>query len=87
MWLLYKLLEETDTIYKYAYSRETYDLDGIIVYDKKTGMTIVEKPCLKDKDIMYSINHAKEVSISLFKRDFQNREWLHLDNIRETVDP
>lgn len=60
MWLLYQLIEETDTIYRYAYSRETNDLDGIIVYDKKTGETTVEKPCAKDKGIKFSINHAAE---------------------------
>lgn len=34
MWLLYKLIEKTDEFYKYAYSRETKDLDGVIVYDR-----------------------------------------------------
>ena len=41
MWLYYVLLEKTDTSYRYAYSRECRECDGILVYDIATQVATV----------------------------------------------
>lgn len=45
----YKLIEEDDSKYVYAYSRESKECDGRIVYLKKEGIAIIEKPSKKDE--------------------------------------
>lgn len=46
----YKMLEKTPAYYRYAYSRESKDYDGIIVYYIATGKAEIEKPCAVDSD-------------------------------------
>ena len=45
----YKLLEKSDRLYVYAYSRETDDLDGLISYDFKTDQARLVRPCKGDE--------------------------------------
>lgn len=45
----YKLLFEDESKYVYGYSRESKECDGRIVYSKKDGIAIMEKPSKKDE--------------------------------------
>lgn len=46
----YKIIEKTPAYYRYAYSRESKDYDGVIIYYIATGEAIVEKPCIGDAE-------------------------------------
>ena len=58
----YKLIEKSDRIYIYAYSRETDDLDGVISYDLETKQAQLIKPCKGDE----RSNITKEMALEHF---------------------
>ena len=56
----YKLLEHKDGIYRYAYSHESDELDGVMVYDANTEDLWIEKAAAKDTNKFFeerSISH------------------------------
>ena len=58
----YKLIEETPMYYRYVYSRESKDYDGVIIYFKATENVKLEIPCAIDKDS----DHGKECACEHF---------------------
>ena len=61
-WKLKKLLDD-EKIIVYAYSRETRDLDGRIVYDKKTRALNCQIPAANDTeaDLRFFYPHLRRV--------------------------
>ena len=57
---VYKLIEYTKSAYFYAYARESDQRDGIIMFDRGTGMITVTNPCEKDMGKEYCIEKAIE---------------------------
>lgn len=62
MWLLYKLIEKTDEFYKYAYSRETKDLDGVIVYDRAKKLRTLKNRAKAMRETSFLSIMQREVS-------------------------
>ncbi len=57
---IFKLIEKSERIYIYAYSRESDLLDGIISYDANNRKTTIAKPCSNDVGDEFLINWAIE---------------------------
>lgn len=64
----YKLIENTPMYYKYAYSRESKEYDGIIIYYKRTEQIVLEQACSIDKDS----DSGKEAACDHFWRVVQD---------------
>ena len=78
MWWLYRLIEENNERALYGYSRETDKTDGIIEYDKNTGIAILVRPCESDTGDEWN----SEYSLSRFVRFVVNEG---LPSIRRVV--
>lgn len=50
MWWLYELINFDGSLYRYAYSTESKDLDGIIEHDIRSGETSLIRACAADQD-------------------------------------
>ena len=50
MWWVFVQKENSDNIAVYYYSRESEDLDGVIIYNKSTETVEVSIPCSEDKN-------------------------------------
>ena len=50
MWWLFVLLEHDGDIYRYSYSRENRDLDGIIEFNTKSKKAKLTTPCAFDNE-------------------------------------
>lgn len=72
----YKLLERSDRIIIYAYSRESDDLDGIISYDLKTESLQLIKPCKDDIDFKQAQKMALEHFWQVIRRGFPDSEYI-----------
>lgn len=62
----FKLIEKTPAFYRYAYSRESKILDGVIVHFLSSKSTGIEKPCANDEGKTQS--YSREVAIQKFDR-------------------
>lgn len=58
MWWVYEKLEDTHQKFIYQYSRESYELDGLIEYDKSTREIKVTKPCKADIESTWNVANA-----------------------------
>lgn len=70
MWLLFHLLESGNGVFRYAYSRENRNLDGIILYRKDTEELILERPCSADANSRFSQKNAKEAFGTIVREEF-----------------
>lgn len=66
----FKMLEKTPMYYRYAYSRESKDLDGEIIYFIATKEARIEKPCLADKDSQLKAKTAIDHFWTVVKEKF-----------------
>lgn len=46
---LFKLIEHSGKVYRYAYSCESKNLDGVILYSASTGKAVIEKESAYDE--------------------------------------
>ena len=69
----YKLIEEDESKYVYAYSRESKECDGRIVYLKKDDVAIMEKPSKKDEAYETSAEASHEHFYYVVKEGFPKK--------------
>lgn len=67
MWWLYKLIKSDKSVYEYAYSRESNNLDGRLVYDSSTGDITVTKRESKDSKSVFCEEKAIEHFYTVIK--------------------
>ena len=51
MYWIFELIKDDGNVISYRYARESHDLDGVIVYDKKAQEIIRVDACLNDKKL------------------------------------
>lgn len=54
----YKLIKKTDSQYIYAYSTDTDDLDGIIIYNISKKKASIDTPSIKDSGSSWAMGRA-----------------------------
>ncbi|MEA4965394.1 MAG: hypothetical protein VB055_06195 [Oscillospiraceae bacterium] len=69
MWWYYKLLEGSNRIKIYQYSRENKDLDGLIRFDSESGVKIM-KPSAIDKESIWLQQKAVEHFYTVIAENF-----------------
>ena len=75
MWILYQRIEKKENTYRYAYSRESRELDGIIMYDTDDDTTIIEKPCAKDMGSKFAIMNTIENFDLIIEEGFPEKRF------------
>lgn len=69
MWWFFKLLESSNRIKIYRYSRENKSLDGLIRFDSESGVKMMQ-PCASDKESAWSQKKAVEHFYSVIEENF-----------------
>lgn len=73
MWWLFLKTEESRRLIRYAYSRESEELDGIIQYDREKNEVLLIKPCRADEGSAFSERKAKEMFRFVVREGFPER--------------
>ena len=76
MWWLFQKKEEQEGLIKYAYSRESRDLDGIVVFDLSRDEIRVEAPCAADQDKPKAQEHAIEKAYLIQREGFPDKRFI-----------
>lgn len=66
----YKIIEHSEKMYIYAYSRESNKLDGRIKYDSVTGKTTIVTPSIEDKNSLKAQKKTLEHFYTVVKENF-----------------
>ena len=70
MWWLFEKISDTAKTALYAYSRETRDLDGQIIIDKRTREIMLLRPCASDCDSQFSQDKAIEKAYIMIRLNY-----------------
>lgn len=66
----YKLIDHSEKMYIYAYSRESNKLDGRIKYDISAGKATIMKPSKEDENILKAQKKAIEHFYTVVRENF-----------------
>ena len=73
---LFKLLERSNRLIIYAYSTESYDLDGKIVYDLENRQARIMVPSAEDRDSKEGQEMALESFQTVISEDFPGERYI-----------
>lgn len=76
MWWMFEKKSESETHFIYTYSRESYDLDGIIQINKNDGTSSILNPCSADGTNRFASRKAIEKAYTIFSRGFPQSEQI-----------